>query len=162
MKWTRSVFASALLACGLVLATSMTALAQKPVRMPKSGHAAASQPPTGPETSKDHEAFRGIATKLNTTPEALESAYQAAKAANPELTHGQFVAANMVAHNLGEKNPAITTEALLDGLKSGTSIGKTLQSLGLSAKEAKEAERQADRDAKTAREQAPHEPQSNQ
>lgn len=162
MKGTTNAFATALLACGLVLATSITALAQKPAHVPMSGHAAASQPPTGPEKSKDHEAFRGIATKLNTTPEALESAYQAAKAANPKLTHGQFVAANMVAHNLGEKNPAITTQALLDGLKNGQSIGKTLQSLGLSAKEAKEAERQADRDAKTAREQANHEPQTNQ
>ncbi len=162
MKRTTNVFAGALLACGLVLATSLTALGQRPAHMPKGGHRAVSEPPTGPETSKDHEAFRGIATKLNTTPEALESAYQAAKTTNPKLTHGQFVAANMVAHNLGEKNPAITTQALLDGLRSGNSIGKTLVSLGLSAPEAKEAERQADRDAKTAGEQATEQPKSTQ
>lgn len=161
MKWTTNVLAGALLACGLVLATSLTAVAQKPARAPKGGHAATGQPTSGPEKSKDHEAFRGIATKLNTTPEALETAYQAAQAANPKLTRGQFVAANMVAHNLGEKNPAITTQALLDGLKSGQSIGKTLQTLGLSAKEAKQAEHQADRDAKTARDEAKHQPQTN-
>jgi hypothetical protein len=39
-------------------------------------------------------------------------------------------------------------------LKSGKSIGQTLQGLGLSAGEAREAQRQADRDAKEAEKQA--------
>jgi hypothetical protein len=94
--------------------------------------------------------FKGVAAKLNTTPEDLQSAYAAARQANPKLTRGQFVAANMVAHNLGDKNSAITTQAILDGLKSGKSMGQTLQSLGLSAADAKAAERQAARDAKEA------------
>jgi len=55
-----------------------------------------------------------------------------------------------VAHNLSAKNPNITTQAILDGLKSGKSIGQTLQSLGLSEKEAKEAEASAKREAKQA------------
>ena len=63
---------------------------------------------------------------------------------------GQFVAANVVAQNLSSKNPAITTQAILSGLQSGKSIGQTLQSLGLSSKEAHDAQRQADRDAKSA------------
>ncbi len=91
-----------------------------------------------------------VAQKLGTTPDALETEYLAARQANPKLTHGQFVAANMVAHNLSAKNPNITTQAILDGLKSGKSVGQTLQSLGLSGKEAKEAEATAKREAKQA------------
>ena len=60
----------------------------------------------------------------------------------------------MLAHNLSEKNPSITSQAILDGLKSGKSIGQTLQGLGLSAADARQAQRQADRDAKEAEKQA--------
>ena len=105
-----------------------------------------------PEAAKpaEHSSFSGIANKLGTTPDALESAYTAAKQANPKLTRGQFVSANVVAHNLGSKNSAITTDAILNGLKSGKSLGQTLQGFGLSAKEAEDAERQARRDAAAA------------
>ncbi len=102
------------------------------------------------DRAKDLDRFRGVAKKLGTTPDALETEYLAARQTNPKLTHGQFVAANMVAHNLSAKNPNITTQAILDGLKSGKSIGQTLQSLGLSEKEAKEAEASAKREAKQA------------
>ena len=94
-------------------------------------------------TSPKVTSFRGIASKLNTTPEALESDYKTAVAANKRLTRGQFIAANVLAQNLGSKNPSITTQAILDGLKSGKSIGKTLQSLGLSAKDADKAQDEA-------------------
>ncbi len=60
----------------------------------------------------------------------------------------------MLAHNLGEKNSAITTQAILDGLKGGKSIGRTLHSLGLSDKEAREAEQAADKEAKEAEQAA--------
>ena len=135
------------LVCGLALGTSV-AVAQKPARAPTAHHRANGQP-SAPKP-KNHNAFKGIAAKLNTTPEALQSAYETAKQANPKLTRGQFVAANMVAHNLSSKNPNITTQAILDGLQSGKSIGQTLQSLGLSAPEATAAERQAKRDARAA------------
>jgi hypothetical protein len=100
--------------------------------------------------SNSAETFKGIANKLGTTPDALETAYQTAKQANPKLTRGQFVSANMVAHNLSSKNPAITTEAILTGLQGGKSLGQTLQGLGLSEQDAKDAERQARRDAAAA------------
>ena len=100
---------------------------------------------TAPKSNSD--SFKGIAAKLGTTPDALQSAYEAAKQANPKLSRGNFVAANMLAHNLGSKNPAITTQAILSGLQGGKSIGQTLQGLGLSAKDAEAAERQARRDA---------------
>ena len=117
-----------------------------PMSHPTKGAAA----PTTANKPEEHSSFRGIANKLGTTPDALETAYQAAKTANPKLTRGQFVSANMVAHNLGAKNPAITTDAILNGLKGGKSLGQTLQGLGLSAKEAEDAERQAKRDAAAA------------
>ena len=84
--------------------------------------------------------FRGIAAKLNTTPEALETAYKSAESDNHKLTRGQFIEANVIAQNLGSKNPSVTTPAILDGLKSGKSIGRTLQSLGLSARDADKAQ----------------------
>jgi len=61
---------------------------------------------------------------------------------------GPLFAANVLANNLGANNPNITTPAILSGLQSGKSIGQTLQSLGLSASEAKQARRTADRQAK--------------
>jgi len=106
--------------------------------------------PSNAAPKSNSDSFKGIAAKLGTTPEALQTAYDAAKAANPKLSRGQFVSANMVAHNLGSKNPAITTQAILDGLKSGKSLGQTLQGLGISAKDAEAAERQAKRDATAA------------
>jgi hypothetical protein len=151
MKLTSSLCSTAL-ACGLALGMYTTAAAQKPAHAPRGQHRAATSPST--PKPKDHDTFRGIAGKLNTTPDALESAYQTAKQANPNLKRGQFVAANMIAHNLSAKNPSITPQAILDGLKSGKSIGQTLQGLGLSAQDAREAQRQADRDAKEAEKQA--------
>jgi hypothetical protein len=96
------------------------------------------------------KSFRGIAAKLNTTPEALQNAFENARAANPKLSRGNFVAANVLADNLGAQHPNITTQAILSGLQSGKSVGGTLQSLGLSGAEAKQARRAADHDTKAA------------
>jgi len=96
------------------------------------------------------KSFRGIAAKLNTTPEALQYAFETARAANPKLSRGNFVAANVLADNLGARHPNITTQAILSGLQSGNSVGQTLQSLGLSGTEAKQARRAADHDTKAA------------
>jgi hypothetical protein len=148
------------LASLLTLGMSVNAAAQHPqhpaaphVKGAGAGHQAAPRTPEA-KPSEDTTGFRGIAAKLHTTPQALEAAYDAAKAANPNLTHGQFIAANVVAQNLGEKNPAITTQAILDGLKSGKSIGQTLHSLGVSDKDADRAEQAADKAAKEAEKDA--------
>ncbi|CDM67061.1 Clp protease N-terminal domain-containing protein [Pyrinomonas methylaliphatogenes] len=98
----------------------------------------------------DRDRARGIAKKLNMTPEELEQKYQAERALNPHLTFGQFIAANVVARNLSAKHPNVTTEAILAGLRSGKSLGQTLQDLGVSEKEAREAERNARREIKEA------------
>ena len=103
------------------------------------------------DADRDLHKFQGIARKLNTTPEALRSQYAAALAANPDLKFGQFVAANVVASNLQSRHPNITTSAILEGLRSGRSLGQTLQDLGLSESEAKEAKRNAERQIKAHR-----------
>jgi hypothetical protein len=121
-------------------------------------HPTNSAKPTTPSTTapkSNSDSFKGIAAKLGTTPDALQSAYESAKQANPKLSRGNFVAANMLAHNLSAKNSAITTQAILSGLQSGKTIGQTLQGLGLSAKDAENAERQARRDAAAAQRAAP-------
>src|SRR2546429_1514094 len=139
----------------LVFAGAVGAAAQHPTHAPVTTHAkntsSATKPTTGTrgaESAEHLKSFRGIAAKLNTTPEAMQTAYEQAKSANPKLTRGQFIAANMLGQNLSDKG--ITTDKILAGLASGESMGKTLQSLGLSDKEAKQAESKADRDVKAA------------
>src|SRR5207245_232432 len=88
----------------------------------------------------------GIARTLHVSANNLRSQYQAALATNPNLKFGQFVAATRLAQNLGARHPNITRNAILAGLRSGESIGQTLQSLGLDRREAKEAKNQAERE----------------
>ena len=88
-------------------------------------------------------------TKMNAND--LRSGYEAALALNPDLKFGQYVAANMIARNLGERNPNITTSAILAGLDDGKSIGQTLKDLGVSKDEAKKAEKAAKRQIKSAK-----------
>jgi hypothetical protein len=53
--------------------------------------------------------------------------------------------------NLGGRNPNITRDAILNGLASGRSIGRTLQDLGLSEREAKDARKRVDDEIKRAK-----------
>src|SRR5438309_5524096 len=166
MKLTRLIpFTNATLVSLLLVAAYTTAAAQRPAHASNPAvHTQPAHPTAGPQghsasgpktEAKAEKSFGGVASKLGTTPAALEDAFEAAHTANPKLTRGQFIAANVVAQNLGSKNPAITTQAILDGLKSGNSIGQTIQSLGLSESDAKEAERAADREVKEAKEKKP-------
>jgi hypothetical protein len=152
MKAISQVIVAVAVAAGLTLGAAGTGTAQGKAGGPATRvrHTPAGHPSDATKPKHASDTFQGVAKKLGTTPDALESAYQTAKQANPKLKRGQFVAANILAQNLGSKNPAITTQAILSGLQSGKSIGQTLQSLGLSSKDARAAERQADRDAKEA------------
>ncbi len=155
MKPISQVIIAVAAAAGLTLGAAATGTAQgKPAAPPAARHMPMGHPTnpsnTAAKAPKTASFPSGVATKLGSTSEAMESAYMMAKQANPKLTRGQFIAANMVAKNLGSKNPAITTPAILSGLQSGKSIGQTLQGLGLSSKEAHDAQRQADRDAREA------------
>ena len=92
-----------------------------------------------------------MAERLNTTPEELRAGYQEALAVNPELRFGQYVAAQRLARKLGARHTNVTTEAILSGLAQGKSLGRTLQDLGVSSQEAREAQRRAEREIRESR-----------
>jgi hypothetical protein len=95
----------------------------------------------------------GMANGMNMSANQLRDGYQAALANNPNLKFGQFVAANRIAKNLGSRNPNITTDGILQGLANGRSIGQSLQDLGMNSKDAKEAEKAANREIKESKKQ---------
>ena len=116
----------------------------------------ASQPRyvNGMPTDYELTRFRGVAKKLETTPEDLRSAFDLARETNPDLKFGQFIAANVIADNLSAAHPEITSDAILLGLSNGDSIGKTLKNLGLSSDESKDVQKQAKKEIKKSRKQA--------
>lgn len=95
--------------------------------------------------------YRGLSRRLGTTPAEMRARYAAALAVNPDLTHGQFVAAHVIADNFRTRHPQITSTAILAGLASGDSLGRTLRNLGLSKDQAKAAEKDAERRIKEAK-----------
>ena len=97
---------------------------------------------------RDHP---GVPSALHTTANDLRSGYQAALATNPDLTFGNYVAATRLGQNLHSRFPNVTRDAILSGLASGRSIGQTLQDLGLSDRESKDARKRAEAEIKAAR-----------
>jgi hypothetical protein len=93
----------------------------------------------------------GVPRALHTNANDLRAGYQAALATNPDLTFGNYVSATRVGQNLNRRFPNVTRDAILGGLASGRSLGQTLQDLGLSSDESKQARKQAEADIKTAR-----------
>ncbi len=102
----------------------------------------------GDDELRDHPEMAG---QLHTTANDLRAGYRAALVTNPELKFGQYVAATRIAAHLGATHSNITRDAILAGLDSGKSIGRTLQDLGLSSRAAKDAERQAEREIKASK-----------
>lgn len=90
----------------------------------------------------------GLTRTLRTSANDLRSGYEAALATNPNLKFGHYVSATRLAQNLGSRHPNITRSAILSGLRSGRSLGQTLQDLGLSERESKEARKLVDREIK--------------
>jgi hypothetical protein len=97
---------------------------------------------------RDHPA---IASTVHMNANDLRAGYQVALAVNPELKFGQYVAATRLEQNLGTRFPNVTRDAILAGLADGHSIGRTLQTLGLSSDQADAAKKQAEREIKNAK-----------
>jgi hypothetical protein len=97
---------------------------------------------------RDHP---GLPKALHTNANDLRAGYQAALVANPDLSFGNYVSATRLGQNLGSRFPNITRDAILGGLASGRSLGGTLQDLGLSEREAKEARKRVDTEIKQAK-----------
>jgi hypothetical protein len=88
---------------------------------------------------------------LHTNANDLRAGYEAALLRNPDLSFGNYVAATRLGQNLGSRHSNVTRDAILSGLESGRSIGQTLQDLGLSERESKDARRLADDEIKKAK-----------
>lgn len=88
---------------------------------------------------------------LHTNANDLRAGYQAALIRDPDLSFGNYVAATRLGQNLGDRHPAVTRDAILNGLASGRSIGRTLQDLGLSERDSKDARRRVDDEIKKAK-----------
>ena len=97
---------------------------------------------------RDHP---GIPQTLQVSANSLRSGYKAALVNNPDLTFGNYVAATRLAQNLGRRFPNITRANILAGLASGQSLGRTLQDLGLSSQESKDARKHVDEEIKQAK-----------
>ncbi len=100
---------------------------------------------------EDLDDHPGLPRALHTNANDLRAGYQAALAVNPDLKFGNYVAATRLGQNLNSRFPNITRDAILSGLNSGRSLGQTLQDLGLSEGEAKDARKRADEEIKAAR-----------
>jgi hypothetical protein len=103
------------------------------------------------QADKDLQEHPGIANTLHVNANDLRSGYQTALATNPNLKFGQYVAATRLEQNLNSRFPNVTRSAILAGLASGDSLGRTLQNLGLSSHQANEAKKQAEQEIKRAR-----------
>ena len=88
---------------------------------------------------------------LHTNANDLRAGYQSALLTNPNLKFGHYVSATRLAQNLGSRHPAITRQAILNGLASGRSLGQTLQDLGLSDRESSESRKRVERELKRAK-----------
>src|SRR5258705_9716123 len=97
---------------------------------------------------RDHP---GIPHTLHLSANKLRDGYQAAVGMNPDLTFWQYVSARRASQNLGSRFPNITRDAILSGLASGRSLGRTLQDLGLSERESKDARKRAEVEIKQLR-----------
>ena len=93
----------------------------------------------------------GVPRALHTNANDLRAGYQSALATNPDLTFGNYVSATRLDQNLNRRFPNVTRDAILSGLASGRSLGQTLQDLGLSNDESKDARKQAEAELKAAR-----------
>ena len=93
----------------------------------------------------------GVPRALHTNANDLRAGYQSALATNPDLTFGNYVSATRLGQNLNRRFPNVTRDAILGGLASGRSLGQTLQDLGLSNDESKQARKQTEAELKAAR-----------
>jgi hypothetical protein len=100
---------------------------------------------------RDLEDHPGLPQTLHVSANSLRNGYQTALTTNPNLTFGNYVAATRVAQNLSPRFPNITRDRILAGLASGRSFGSTLHDLGLSDREAKDAEKRAREEIKQAK-----------
>lgn len=77
-------------------------------------------------TNGKSQRFKGLSKKTGVSADVLQSRFEYERRLNPDLTYGQFVAANMISRN----HRGISTADILGGLRDGRSIGQTLKNKG--------------------------------
>ena len=80
----------------------------------------------GNRSNGNSQRFKGLSKKTGISEGALRSRYELERRLNPDLTYGQFVAAHMISRN----HRGISSGDILDGLRSGRSIGQVLNNKG--------------------------------
>ena len=107
------------------------------------------------QAEKELRAHPDMPARLNTTADELREGYREALSRNLFLKFDQYLAATRLAANLGPARPNVTREAILKGLATDKSIGRTLRDLGLSKEEAKEAENRVKSEIKESKRREP-------
>ncbi|HEX8734338.1 MAG TPA: hypothetical protein VF721_03380 [Pyrinomonadaceae bacterium] len=85
-------------------------------------------------SGRQNNRYNGLARQTGMSSASLQKWFEAERLANPNLTFGQFVAANMIARH----HDGVSAQRILDGLQSGDSIGQTLHNAGLNERQVRE------------------------
>ena len=88
--------------------------------------------------------FNGLAKKIGMSPERAQDWYERDRYLNPDLTFGQFVAANMIARKQGSRYPRVTAEAIFRRMRDGASLGQAVKDLGMRGKDYDDERRRID------------------
>jgi len=83
---------------------------------------------------QNNNRYNGLARQTGMSSASLQKWFEAERLANPNLTFGQFVAANMIARH----HDSVSAQMILDGLQNGDSIGQTLHNAGFNEKQVKQ------------------------
>jgi hypothetical protein len=104
------------------------------------------------EDGNNHR-YDALGRKLNMSGESVRDWYEREKQLNPDLTYGNFVAANMIARNHGSRYPNLTTEAILRRMRDGESLGQAMKNLGVNDRDIKQEKKRIKKEIKKHRDE---------
>lgn len=97
-------------------------------------------------TNAQNNRYEGLSRKTGMSSQSLRKWYESQRELNPDLTYGQFVAANMIARN----HQGISAQTILNGLENGSSIGQVLQDQGWNKNQIKSERKRIKKNVKDA------------
>jgi len=87
--------------------------------------------------------YQGLSNQTGMSRESLQEWFEQERQLNPNLSFGQFVAANMIAKN----HQGLSAQTILTGLRAGKNIGQTLHAEGWDKRRIKEERKRVKREA---------------
>jgi len=96
------------------------------------------------QANKMEHRYENLGRKLNMSSSEARAWYERESALNPNLTYGNFVAANMIARN----HQGISAQQILNGMRSGRSLGQTMKDLGVNDREIRKDKKRVKDDLK--------------